>query len=322
MASGNGSHAAREISLSIMPKEITYPYALTTVQRVKDRLGIQNGDSDAVLSRIINSVTDNIERMCGKASFDGSSNSVHFVQQLYVNEVYTVAGKRQEKVLLRGSPVLNATVTATTTASSTTINSSALLNILSASLMTQVTPFIAAANYVYGFPIQGAGIPMNTFVIAGDGAGNFTLSNAATASASNVVIELTGLLSYQWRSGTPTNPSWTPFIQDQSELIEQGRSGIIRTYGQLPFIYSNMLRATYVAGYPVDWQNAGNATTHRLPADLTNTCENIVVRTFKRLKLAGQASESIQGSTLAWRNDYDAEDKQVIANYTRVGNVF
>ena len=71
-----------------------------------------------------------------------------------------------------------------------------------------------------------------------------------------------------------------------------------------------------------DWPHPGNGTTFRLPADLTNTCENIVVRTFTRLKLAGQASTGLQGATTAWRNDYDAEDKAVIANYTRVGNVF
>jgi len=303
-------------------KEIVSPYALTTLQRVKDRLQITNNNSDAVLTRIINSVTDNIERMCGKASVDGGSNAIHFVQQLYINEVYTVAGKRQERIVLRGSPVLNATVTGTTTANSTTINSPQLLTILPQSLMTQVAAIIAPANFVNGLLIQGAGIPPLTYITSGDGAGNFTLSNAVGTSGSNVIIEVTGLMSYQWRSGTPSAPFWTPFIQDQSEIIEQGRAGIIRTYGQLPYIYSNMLRATYIAGFPVDWQNAGNGTTHRLPADLTNTCENICVRTFKRLPLAGQASENIQGATVAWRNDYDAEDKQVIANYTRVGNVF
>ena len=306
-----------------MPKEIISPYALTTLQRCKDRIQITDNNSDAVLTRIINSVTDNIERMCGKPGIEVYPNDVHFVQKLYINEVYTVGGKRQEKIILRGSPVLNATVTATTTANSATINSPQLLTILPQSLMTQVAALISPANFVYGLLIQGAGIaPALTYITAGDGAGNFTLSNAVGTSGTNVIIEVTGLLSYQWRSGTPSAPVWTPFIQDQSEIIEQGRAGIIRTYGQLPYIYSNMLRATYIAGFPVDWQNAGNGTTHRLPADLTNTCENIVVRTFTRLKLAGQASTGLQGATTAWRNDYDAEDKAVIANYTRVGNVF
>ena len=184
------------------PQESISPYALTTLQRVKDRLQIPSvtTTSDAVLTRIINSVTDNIERMCGKAGIEAYPNDVHFIQKLYVNEVYTVSGKRQERIVLRGSHVLNATVTATLTANSTSINSPALLTLLPSALMTQVASLIAPANYVYGLLIQGAGIPMLTYITGGDGAGNFTLSNAVTAAGTNVVIEVTGLLSYQWRS--------------------------------------------------------------------------------------------------------------------------
>lgn len=302
-------------------QETVLPYALTSLARVRDRLQIANNDSDAVLTRVINSVTDNIERMCGKAGMEAYPNDCHFVQKLYVNEVYTVAGKRQEHLVIRNQPVLNAVVSATVT-QGVGIYSPALQTLLTSALMAQVTPLISPANFIYGLPILGAGIAQGSHIVGTDGAGNFTLDTPPQASGTNVIIEVSGLLSFQWRSGTPSNPVWTPFIQDQSEIMEQGRSGIMRVYGQLPYIYSNMLRATYIAGYPVDWQNAGNGTTHRLPADLTNTCENIVVRVFKRLPLAGKASESIQGATLAWRNDYDAEDKQVIANYTRVGQIF
>jgi hypothetical protein len=301
--------------------EKVYPYALTTLSRVKARLQLTNNDSDPVLTRIINSVTDNIERMCGKAGMEAYPNDCHFVQKVYLNEIYTVNGRRQEKVILRNQPVLNAVVSATVT-QGTGIYSAALQTMLTPALMNTVSPLISATNFIYGLPILGAGIAQGSYITGTDGAGNFTLNVPPQVSGTNVIVEVSGLLSFQWRSGTPSNPVWTPFIQDQSEIIEQGRAGIIRVYGQLPFIYSNMLRATYIAGYPTDWQNAGNGTTHRLPADLTNTCENICVRTFKRLKLAGQASESLQGATLSWRNDYDAEDKAVIANYTRVGQVF
>jgi hypothetical protein len=87
------------------------------------------------------------------------------------------------------------------------------------------------------------------------------------------------LTSFQWRAGQPSTPFWTDFTIDQYELVEDGTSGIVRVYGAMPRVYSNMVRATYTAGFPVDWQNAGNGTTHLLPDDLTNTCENIVVRT-------------------------------------------
>jgi len=131
--------------------------------------------------------------------------------------------------------------------------------------------------------------------------------------------------SFQWRAGTPTNPSWTDFIADQYELVDPRTdpasgivwypSGEIRVYGVLPGLYSNMIRATYVAGYPVDWPNAENGTTHKLPGDLTYLCENLVVRRFNRRKLAGMSSQALEGATHSWRNEIDAEDLDVLAQY-------
>jgi hypothetical protein len=134
------------------------------------------------------------------------------------------------------------------------------------------------------------------------------------------------LSSFQWRAGTPTNPSWTDFIPDQYELINPRTdpisglvwypSGMIRIYGVLPTINSNMIRVTYVAGYPVDWANAEDRSTHLLPGDLTSVCENLVVRRFKRRQLAGQNSQSLEGaSTQGWRDKLDAEDLSVLGQY-------
>jgi hypothetical protein len=127
--------------------------------------------------------------------------------------------------------------------------------------------------------------------------------------------------SFQFRAGTPSNPIWTTFTADQYELIDPRTdpisglvwypSGMVRVYGVL----SDMVRATYVAGYPVDWANAENRTTHLLPGDITAVCENLVVRRFKRRQLAGQASHALEGATTSWRNDLDAEDKDVLAQY-------
>jgi hypothetical protein len=132
--------------------------------------------------------------------------------------------------------------------------------------------------------------------------------------------------SFQWRAGTPTNPSWTDFIPDEYELINPRTdpisglvwypSGMIRIYGVLPTLSSNMIRATYVAGYPVDWANAEDRSTHLLPGDLTSVCENLVVRRFKRRQLAGQSSQSLEGaSTSGWRDKLDADDLAVLSQY-------
>jgi hypothetical protein len=234
-----------------------------------------------------------------------------------------------------------------------------------------------------GQTITGPGIPAGT-TIAATSTNTLTLSQAATATASGVVLTITdqpvnfdtvltrminsvsdyisnecGRFSFvrqtytndtysidnprqsflqlrntpvfsslQWRAGTPTNPNWTDFIADQYELVDPRTdpisgltwypSGMVRVYGVVPRIYSNMIRATYVAGYPVDWANAGNRTTHLLPADLTSLCENLVVRKFKRRQLGGMSAQGLEGATHSWRNELDADDLDVLGQYRQL----
>jgi len=134
--------------------------------------------------------------------------------------------------------------------------------------------------------------------------------------------------SFQFRAGTVTSPSWTDFIADQYELINPRTdpasgltycpSGLIRVYGVLPMIASNMIRATYVGGYPVNWANPEDHNTHWLPGDITNVCENLVVRRFTRRQAAGKNGQTIDGATINWRNALDQEDIDVLGQYKDV----
>ena len=170
-------------------------------------------------------------------------------------------------------------------------------------------------------PFKGDNIQANT-TIAGISGSTITLSLPATTSVSGGYYQVNGLLNLQWRAGTPSTPSWTDFINDQYELVNDGKPGIVRVYGVIPRLYENMIRATYYAGYPVDWNNAGNETSHQLPADISNTVENLVVRAFKRRMLAGKGSESLNGATVAWNTEIDAEDRAVIGHYRRMPTLF
>lgn len=287
-------------------QEQVSPYALTTLQRVKDRLDLTINDKDAVLTRMINGATDFIERECGKTGLEAYPNDGHFVQKKYVNEVYTARGIKQQRLVLRNAPVTYLIVTGNLTQGSAVVQN--------------VAPSTGIMAGMPLYDIQGL-FPQGTTVASVSGS-SVTMSNAANVTQTGATFEISGLISFQWRAGTPSNPNWTSFIQDQFELDQQGRSGIIRVYGSIPGLYNNMIRATYVAGFPVDWQNAGNGSTHQLPADLTNLCENLVVRIFKRRLLDGKASENIQGATTAWRDNLDALDLNVIANYSRPALVF
>lgn len=286
--------------------EKVYPYSLTTLQRCKDRLDIIIDDKDAVLTRMINAATDYIERECGKTGLEMYPNDGHFVQKTYTNEVYTAQGRKQERLVLRNAPVIYLIVTGNLTQGS--------------AVVTNVAPSTGIVANMPLYAIQGL-FPQGTIVSSVSGT-SVTMSQPASVTQNGAVFEISGLISFQWRSGTPSNPNWISFIQDQFELDQQGHSGIIRVYGSIPGLYNNMIRATYVAGYPVDWQNAGNGSTHQLPSDLTGACENLVTRLYKRRPLDGKASEAIQGATTSWRDALDGFDRNIITNYRRVGNIF
>jgi hypothetical protein len=123
--------------------------------------------------------------------------------------------------------------------------------------------------------------------------------------------------SLQYRAGTKSNPSWTDFTADNWELLEDGKSGIIRIFEVLPK-GNNWIRASYVAGYKFDFANAGDLTKHALPADLTDLCERLVVKWFKRREAEGKTSESFSGGTINWKDEMNSEDKETISRYKRL----
>lgn len=122
------------------------------------------------------------------------------------------------------------------------------------------------------------------------------------------------LSSFQYRAGVPTAPAWTDFVPTTYEIDQNGRTGMIRVYGGVPRGTSN-LRATYTAGYAVDWAHEGQAT-HTLPSDLTALCEKMCVREFQRRTSVGKSSESASGASTTWSKDLDDDDKATIAAYT------
>lgn len=277
------------------------PYALTTLARVKDRIydttagATQPSVFDTVLTRMINSCTDFVERECGAR---------RFVLTKYTNEIYTAYSYRQKRVITRQSPLYLVNVSGITTLGSAT-----------------VTAVSNTTGMVVGMPILADNFPMNTTIAAINGS-SVTMSAAAISSLSSAFIQVNGLIKFQWRAGTPSNPQWFDFLLDQYQIVNDGKAGVIRLYGWIPLTQDNMIRTTYWAGYPVDWPNAGNNTTHQLPADLSDLVENLVVRRFKRRMLAGKGSEGLDGATTSWNREIDDEDKAIIGHYMRMPTIF
>ena len=273
----------------------------TTASATNVSLTVSNQPTafDNVLIRMINGVSDWIGKECGGRIF---------VQRLINHEVYSAYGAKQKYMVAKQCPISYFTSQGNFTA-----NSAVVTNIPSTAGFQVGMPIINCTNTQLGIIVTIASVDSPTQI---------TMSLPAGLSGTQSIFQVNGLLSFEWRAGTPNAPSWTQFVPDQFELVEDGTAGIIRLYGVMPRLYNNMARITYYAGYLVNWANAGDYVTHTLPSDLTNTCENIVVRSFKRRQDAGKLSEALDGATTSWNKDIDEDDKAVLGHYRQVPSIF
>lgn len=147
-------------------------------------------------------------------------------------------------------------------------------------------------NEVYSNPVGGSGL--------------LILRQAPVSSVS----------SLQYRVGLKTNPTWTDFLVDDWELLEDGATGIIQLYGSFGQGVNN-LRASYVAGYKINFANYGDNNTHTLPADITDLVERIVVKLFKRREAEGKSQDSFNNGSITWKDTLTAEDEATLAKYRR-----
>lgn len=132
---------------------------------------------------------------------------------------------------------------------------------------------------------------------------------------------VSALSAVQYRAGTPATPNWTDLTTDQFELLDDGAAGIVRVYGYLPY-GDNAIRVTFTAGYKIAWAAAGDNSTHTLPADLSELCERMVIKAFKRREAVGKTSEGFEGSTVTWATTMDDDDKATLQDYVRLTPIF
>lgn len=304
---GTGIPAGTTIAAIVSATQITLS-ANATATNTGQTLTVvdQTTAFDTVLTRYINWATNYINNECGRSSF---------VQQEYVHDTYSIASPRQSFLILRNTPVFPKKI--------------ALTTCITANGSTSVTGITVPAGktLLAGMAVSGTGITPGTTIDTVVSSTQITLSQAATANGTVALSawDVAHMESFQWRAGTPSNPNWTDFIADQYELVDPRvdpvsgipwfPSGMVRVYGVLPRIYNNMIRASYTAGYPVNWSNPEDHNTHWLPGDITGVCENMVVRRFRRRNLAGKTSEAIAGATISWNKELDNEDLDVIGQY-------
>lgn len=131
---------------------------------------------------------------------------------------------------------------------------------------------------------------------------------------------VTAITSLEYRQGLYNNPNYTTIPATEYELEGNGRNGIIRIHGYF-FRGTDTVKIVYTAGYTIDFDNAGDLTQHDLPADITELCEKMVVRWFKKREDEGK-TETIMGTegggTIRWQDGLSKDDKAIIDSYRRL----
>jgi len=280
------------------------PFALTTLQRVKDLLF----DPNLTISLTGASLTLSSTNVTGLAVQTGKSVKVgQMIMGTGIPNGTTIAA-----IVNATQITLSQAATQTNTAQTlTVIDQPTAFDAVLVRLINSVTNYI---QNECGRTFVQKTFTDDTYFIERRHQSDLLLRNTPVFSIS----------SFQWRAGTPSNPSWTNFIADEYELLDPRTdpvsgtvwypSGEIRVYGGLPYI----VRVTYVGGYPVDWSNPEDHDTHWLPGDLSNLCENLVIRRFTRRQLGGKSSHSVGGANETWRNALDQEDQDILAQYRQI----
>lgn len=127
---------------------------------------------------------------------------------------------------------------------------------------------------------------------------------------------VTAVSSLEYRAGTPSTPAWTAYLTDDYFLEEGGRNGVIYIYGATPK-GPNSLRVTYTAGYLIDFTNIGTAS-HTLPEDISEVCDQIVTKWYRRRESEGKDTESFNNSSVTWSKGMSTEQKGILDHYRRI----
>lgn len=274
-----------------------YGDALTTKERIKERLKITETAFDDLIDRLILAVTKRISQMCNR----------RFTQATFENELHDgsdLYGSIRRTLIVKNAPIQEIE-----------------------SVEYRTGPNSAPAWRAYD---------EDDYDLDAE-AGLLHFRNALPNGKRNIRITYTGgysgysigVMNYWIFNEVPlgtvngSNRTFT-LLEDATQLVvyadgvrvlssnysfTPGSDSFILAEGQAPFtsIAVDYLKET-AAGDTEDW----------LPADLVEAVEEVVVRLFKRRDSDGRLSESFQESSITWTEGvYTKENLATIRNYRR-----
>jgi len=138
-------------------------------------------------------------------------------------------------------------------------------------------------------------------------------------------LPVISLASFEYAQGLPNAKVWTAVPATDYELVvdqylndvQIASMGTIKCYFLVPKGV-NHYRATFDAGYLIDWDNEGDPSQHNLPEDLSTLADELVIKAWKRRDDYGKDSSSFNGANIKWMTMLEETHKQVIDRYRRI----
>lgn len=274
-----------------------YGDALTTVARLKDRLGIEVATFDDLLENLILGVTARIEAMCGR----------RFIQGTYTHELHdgsNIDGTPRTFLIVKNAPVQTVSAIqynagSNSSPSWTDLDEDSYHVDRDAGLISVPRGLPRGfqnirITYTGGF--SGYSIGVNNFWFfnvtpTGDVDGE-NLSFSLPEEASQVIVYADGVRE------AAANVTFTA-----------GEDEFTLAAGRAP---SSTIAVDYLRA------NAAGDADYYLPAEIVEVCEEVVTKLFKRRESEGKTGETFGESSITFSDKWFTDDQRAaIKNYRR-----
>jgi hypothetical protein len=274
-----------------------YGDALTTVERIKDRLQISASTWDALIEVMIKSVTARIEQMCGR----------RFIQGTFTNELHDGSdayGSQRMYLILKNAPVQ----------SIASVQYKAGTE--SAPDWTDFDEDEYEIDYDAGVVRFPLGLPRGFRNVRVTYTGGF--SGTSYEIANYWVFNTVPDGDVDGSNLEFTLPEDADQVVVYADGMREAPANITHEEGSDTFTFA--AGRAPVSTLAADYLRAGSSgdVDNLLPSDLVDVCERAVTALFKRRESEGKKSETFQESSITWRDSmFSEEDRATIKNYRR-----
>lgn len=271
--------------------------ALTTKERIKDRIDITVTDFDSLIDSLILSTTARIQQATGR----------RFIQATYTNELHDgseMGGMARQYLILKNGPLQSVTSVEYKTGTNSnpswvTLSEDDYDVDLTAGLVRMLNGFPRGfqnirVTYTGGF--SGYSIGVNNFWF-------FNVTPTGTVNGTNLTFTL---------------PETADQVIVYVDGVREVAANVTHTNGTSTFtLAAGRAPHTTIA---VDYLRsvATSDADYNLPSDLVDVCERAVIKRFHKRNSEGKDTESFAESSVTWEKKvFSDEDWATIRNYRR-----